>query len=38
MGKQRALTFGTVLLLCLGWVLHVGKAIIVPAVLGAVIV
>jgi predicted PurR-regulated permease PerM len=27
-----------VLLLCIGWVLHVGKAIFVPAVLGAVIV
>lgn len=38
MDKLRALTFGTVLLLCLGWVLQVGKTIIVPAVFGAVIV
>jgi predicted PurR-regulated permease PerM len=30
--------YGTVLLLCFGWVLHVGQAIFVPAVLGAVIV
>jgi predicted PurR-regulated permease PerM len=34
----RALTFGTVLLICLGWILQVGQAVIVPAVLGAVIV
>jgi len=38
MDRLRALTYGTVLLLCIGWVLHVGKAIFVPAVLGAVIV
>ena len=38
MDRLRALVFGTVLLLCIGWVLHVGKAIFVPAVLGAVIV
>jgi predicted PurR-regulated permease PerM len=30
--------YGTVLLISIGWVLHVGKAIFVPAVLGAVIV
>jgi predicted PurR-regulated permease PerM len=38
MDRLRALTYGTVLLLCIGWALHVGKAIFVPAVLGAVIV
>ena len=38
MDKLRALVFGTVLLICVGWVLHVGKEIIVPAVFGAVIV
>jgi predicted PurR-regulated permease PerM len=38
MDKLRALVYGTVLLICAGWVLHVGKAIFVPAVLGAVIV
>ena len=38
MERLRALTYGTVLLLALGWVLHVGKDIFVPAVLGAVIV
>ncbi|HSN70629.1 MAG TPA: AI-2E family transporter [Steroidobacteraceae bacterium] len=34
----RALAYGAVLLICIGWVLHVGEAIFVPAVLGAVIV
>jgi predicted PurR-regulated permease PerM len=38
MERLRALVYGTVLLLALGWVLHVGKSIFVPAVLGAVIV
>ncbi len=38
MDRLRALVYGTVLLLVVGWVLHVGKAIFVPAVLGAVIV
>jgi predicted PurR-regulated permease PerM len=38
MERLRALVYGTVLLLAVGWVLHVGKAIFVPAVLGAVIV
>ena len=38
MDRLRALVHGTVLLLIIGWVLHVGKAIFVPAVLGAVIV
>lgn len=38
MERLRALTYGTVLLLCIGWVLHAGQAIFVPAVLGAVIV
>ncbi|MGA8053887.1 MAG: hypothetical protein WCA12_08505 [Burkholderiales bacterium] len=36
MDRLRALVYGTVLLLIVGWVLHVGKAIFVPAVLGAV--
>jgi AI-2 transport protein TqsA len=36
--RLRALAFGTVLLVCIGWVLHVGESIIVPAVFGAVIV
>ncbi len=38
MDRLRALTYGTVLLLCIGWVLHVGKPIFVPAVFGAVVV
>jgi predicted PurR-regulated permease PerM len=38
MEKLRALVYGTVLLLSIGWVLTIGKAIFVPAVLGAVIV
>jgi len=38
MERLRALVYGTVLLLCIGWVLHIGKSIFVPAVLGAVIV
>jgi predicted PurR-regulated permease PerM len=38
MQRLRALVHGTVLLLIVGWLLHVGKAILVPAVLGAVIV
>jgi predicted PurR-regulated permease PerM len=38
MDRLRALVFGTVLLLCIGWLLHVGKAIFVPGVLGALIV
>jgi predicted PurR-regulated permease PerM len=38
MDRLRALAFGTVLLVCIGWVLHVGESIIVPAVFGAVIV
>ena len=38
MDRLRALTYGTVLLIGVGWVLHVGKAIFVPAVLAAVIV
>jgi AI-2 transport protein TqsA len=38
MRSLRALVYGAVLLLCIGWVLHVGEAIFVPAVLGAVIV
>ena len=38
MSKLRPLVDCTVLLLIFGWVLHVGKEILVPAVLGAVIV
>jgi len=38
MDRLRALVYGTILLLVVGWVLYVGKAIFVPAVLGAVIV
>ena len=38
MDKLRALVYGTVLLVIVGWVLHVGKEIFVPAVLGAVVV
>jgi predicted PurR-regulated permease PerM len=38
MDQLRALTYGTVLLIGVGWVLHVGKEIFVPAVLAAVIV
>jgi predicted PurR-regulated permease PerM len=38
MDRLRALVYGTLLLLVVGWVLHVGKAIFVPAVLGAVVV
>jgi hypothetical protein len=36
MDRLRTAVYGTVLLLCIGWVLHVGKAIFVPALLGAV--
>lgn len=38
MERLRAAVYGTLLLLSIGWVLTVGKAIFVPAVLGAVIV
>lgn len=38
MDRLRALVYGSVVLLVVGWVLHVGKAIFIPAVLGAVIV
>jgi predicted PurR-regulated permease PerM len=38
MDKLRAVVHGTVLLLIIGWVLTAGKAIFVPAVLGAVVV
>ncbi len=38
MDRLRALVHGTVLLLIAGWLLHAGKEILVPAVLGAVIV
>jgi predicted PurR-regulated permease PerM len=36
--RLRALVYGTVLLIAVGWVLYVGKEIFVPAVLGAVVV
>ena len=38
MDRLRAAVYGTFLLLIIGWVLTMGKAIFVPAVLGAVIV
>ncbi len=38
MDKLRAVVYGTVLLLIVGWVLTAGKEIFVPAVLGAVVV
>jgi AI-2 transport protein TqsA len=38
MDRLRALVHGSVLLLIVGWVLYIGKAIFVPAVFGAVIV
>ncbi len=38
MDKLRAVVYGTVLLLIIGWVLTAGKEIFVPAVLGAVVV
>ncbi|MGL6112707.1 MAG: AI-2E family transporter [Rubrivivax sp.] len=38
MDRLRALVHGTVLLLIIGWLLYIGKTILVPAVLGAVIV
>ena len=38
MERFRALVHGTVLLVIVGWVLHVGKEVFLPAVLGAVIV
>jgi AI-2 transport protein TqsA len=38
MERLRALVYGTVLLVIVGWLLYIGKAIFVPAVLGAVIV
>ncbi len=38
MERLRGLAYGLVLLLGIGWVLHVGAEIFVPAVLGAVIV
>ena len=38
MDRLRAVVYGTVLLVIIGWLLSVGKAIFVPAVLGAVIV
>jgi len=38
MERLRALVYGCLLLLIVGWVLYVGKTIFVPAVLGAVIV
>lgn len=38
MDRLRGLAFGAVLLLGTGWVLHVGRPVLVPAVLGALIV
>jgi len=36
--KLRALLFGSLLMLIIGWLMHVGKSVLVPVVLGAVIV
>ena len=38
MDRLRALVYGTVLALIVGWVLHIGQSIFIPAVFGAVIV
>lgn len=38
MERLRALVHGTVLMVLIGWLLYIGQAILVPAVLGAVIV
>ena len=38
MERLRALVHGTVLMVIIGWLLYIGQAILVPAVLGAVIV
>jgi predicted PurR-regulated permease PerM len=38
MERLRAVVHGTVMILIVGWVLYIGQAILVPAVLGAVIV
>jgi predicted PurR-regulated permease PerM len=38
MERLRAAVYGTVLTLVIGWLLYIGKDIVVPAVLGAVIV
>jgi hypothetical protein len=38
MQALRALVHGTVLTVLIGWLLHIGESILVPAVLGAVIV
>jgi predicted PurR-regulated permease PerM len=38
MERLRGLVYGTVLLVLVGWLFHVGKDVLVPAVLGAVIV
>jgi predicted PurR-regulated permease PerM len=38
MDRLRALVYGSALLLIVGWMLYIGQAIFIPAVLGAVIV
>lgn len=38
MDQLRTVVYSTLLLVIIGWVLHIGRAIFVPAVLGAVIV
>lgn len=38
MERLRALVHGTVLIVLVGWVLHIGQAILVPVVFGAVVV
>ena len=38
MDRLRAVLYGTVLMLIVGWVLYIGQSIFIPAVLGAVVV
>lgn len=38
MDRLRALVYGCVLLLILGWVLYIGQTVLIPAVMGAVVV
>jgi AI-2 transport protein TqsA len=38
MERLRAVVYGTVLMLIIGWVLYIGQTIFIPAVLGAVVV
>jgi len=38
MERLRAVVYGTVLMLIIGWVMYIGQAILIPAVFGAVVV